>query len=82
MNICHGRHPFDIGSNYDLQTMNLWLRRSQEINIFGQKKRAYKGFLTTWIKRDPLKRKTAKENKLNWFEFFTLEEFDEWFDKL
>lgn len=31
--------------------------------------------INTWTKRDPLKRKIAKENKLNFKEIWSIEEF-------
>jgi len=34
--------------------------------------------LDTWTTRDPLKRKTAKENNLNFIEFFFYEDFLDW----
>ena len=41
----------------------------------------YKIAIKVWTISDPLKRKTAKDNHLNWIEFFTIEEFMKWFDK-
>lgn len=38
-------------------------------------------FIKIWTIKDPKKRKIAKENNLNWLEFFTIDEFIEWFDK-
>ena len=40
------------------------------------------GKMEVWTVRDPKKRALAKKNGLNWKEFFTLEEFTEWFDSL
>lgn len=39
----------------------------------------YNKFIEVWTIRDPLKRKTAKENNLNWIEFFTIDQFMEWY---
>ena len=41
----------------------------------------YNKLIEVWTVRDPLKRKIAKENNLNWIEFFTMEEFMTWFEK-
>ena len=41
----------------------------------------YKNAVNTWTKRDPLKRKIAKENNLNWIEFFDLTSFMSWLKK-
>lgn len=42
----------------------------------------YTSAIRVWTKEDPLKRQTAKENKLNWIEFFTLEQFLYWYLEL
>lgn len=42
----------------------------------------YKDAINVWTIRDPLKRKTAKENNLNWIEFFTMDEFLSWYNNL
>ena len=39
----------------------------------------YERIINTWTYRDPLKRKIAKENNLNYLEFFSEEEFNEWY---
>lgn len=38
----------------------------------------YKAAIKVWTITDPLKRKIAKKNKLNWIEFFTIEELKTW----
>jgi hypothetical protein len=38
----------------------------------------YTKIIDTWTIRDPLKRETAKKNNLNWIEFFTEKEFQDW----
>ena len=42
-------------------------------------KLSYKNAINVWTIRDPLKRKTAKDNGLNWLEFFTMDEFMKWY---
>lgn len=42
----------------------------------------YKTAINTWTKKDPLKRQIAKDNKLNWIEFFTIEQFLNWFEQI
>lgn len=37
--------------------------------------------INTWTIRDPLKRQTAKDNSLNWLEFWTFDEFMKWYEK-
>ena len=70
----HGNHPFSE-SVEDLETLNKWKIRSSNSN-------AYLHGIDVWTKRDPLKRKIAKENNLNWLEFFTIEEFLIWFSTI
>ena len=41
----------------------------------------YDEAINVWTVRDPLKRKTAKDNGLNWIEFFTMEEFLNWYNQ-
>lgn len=45
-----------------------------------QNKPRYKTAIHTWTVTDPLKRKIVKEKNLNWIEFFTLEQFNFWFN--
>lgn len=42
----------------------------------------YKTAIDVWTVRDPLKRETAKKNNLNWLEFFTMDEFLNWFNNI
>ena len=80
--IGHGKEPFDPTKPEHMETIFKWKNKSQEINIFGKTKERYAEFINTWTIKDPLKRKTAKENNLNWIEFFNLQEFDNWFNNL
>lgn len=56
-----------------------WLRRSKELNFKGKYKEFYKSAVYDWTVRDVEKRKIAKENNLNWVEFFNEEKFKEYF---
>ena len=38
--------------------------------------------IDVWTISDPLKRKTAKKNNLNWIEFFNMEQFMEWYNQI
>lgn len=40
----------------------------------------WKDIIDTWTIRDPLKRKIAKENNLNWIEFFNKSDFKKWIE--
>ena len=39
----------------------------------------YENAIHVWTISDPLKRKIAKENNLNWLEFFTIDQFMTWY---
>lgn len=70
-NWTHGKHPFDSNSIEDVIIVEKWNKKAT---------RYYESAIDVWTKRDPLKRKTAKDNNLNWIEFFSMEEFMKWFD--
>ena len=42
----------------------------------------YSDAIKVWTVRDPLKRETAKKNGLNWIEFFTFNEFMNWYNSI
>lgn len=69
----HGKHPFNINDQEDKLKLLEWKNKNTKM---------YNCAINTWTIRDPLKRKTAKENNLNWVEFFTVEEFNEWFESI
>jgi hypothetical protein len=68
----HGKQPFDPRDEQHIQILNKWKQKAINSQF-------YKNAINIWTVTDPLKRQTAKENNLNWIEFFTLEEFIEWF---
>ena len=68
----HGKHAFDASNIDDLKQLEEWKLRSKDHS-------AYITAINVWTIRDPLKRQTAKENNLNWIEFFSIEEFEEWY---
>lgn len=67
----HGKHPFNENNAEDVTKLKSWKNKNTEY---------YLGAINTWTIRDPMKRKAAKDNNLNWIEFFTLKEFEEWFN--
>ena len=77
----HGKYKrkifgsFNKTLNEHLDLLNLWKSKAKPRNRYEQA-------VNVWTKRDPLKRQIAKENKLNWIEFFTIEEFENWFKNL
>ena len=64
--LCHC--PYDYNNKEHIQLVKLW-----------EEKKFIKP-LYVWTILDPLKRKTAKENNLNWLEFFTVDDFIKWFN--
>ena len=70
----HGKKPFE-SSKSDLQKLSKWKNNSIHSKY-------YEVAIHTWTIRDVNKRTIAKENKLNWIEFFTMKDFLSWFDCL
>lgn len=68
----HGFRPYDENNSQCLEQLSKWKQKSDSSSF-------YKGAIRTWTKRDTLKRRTAKTNNLNWIEFFSMKEFDEWY---
>lgn len=65
----HNNHKFDVNLKEDINTLNEWKEKYKNGHLM------YKSMINTWTKRDPLKRKIAKENKLNFKEIWSIEEF-------
>ena len=77
----HGKEPFDKTNKKHQKIINEWKKKAQEINFKGNFKKSFLWAIEVWTKRDPLKRVIAKENNLNWIEFFNINQFNNWFDK-
>lgn len=58
----HGGHPFDPTNPDDQAELQKMIDKNSDF---------YNTAIETWTVRDPLKRKTAHENGLNWTEVFT-----------
>lgn len=59
----HGKHPFNKNDENDIEILNNWKIKSEASKF-------YKSAIQNWTITDPLKRKTAKDNKLNYLELF------------
>lgn len=70
----HGGHPFDENNPKDLETLELWKKKSEELNFKGKKKNFYKSAIYVWTKLDVEKRNY--KNSLNWVEFFRKEDIE------
>ena len=77
----HGKEPF-IGTEEQLEIVNLWSNKANQIGYEGKLKTMYNNAIYIWTKSDPLKRKIANQNNLNWIEFFNMKEFLSWFNSL
>ena len=68
----HGKEPY-IGSSEQQEIIKIWESKNSS---------QYLNAIQTWTIRDPLKRQTAKDNKLNYLEFFNMKEFMEWYNQI
>lgn len=57
----HNKHPFDSTNIEDIKELEIFIQKAKEK---GEKSR-YWNIINVWTKRDPLKLKTFRENKLN-----------------
>lgn len=73
-NWTHGKHAYNSNDIKDVEIVNKWKFKSEEINALGHKKNYYIGAINTWTISDPLKRQTAKDNGLNYLEIFSCNE--------
>lgn len=63
----HGKESFNPNKFDHLEKLSKWSNK-QKVHSY------YKQAIKTWTIRDPLKRETAKNNNLNYLEFFALNE--------
>ena len=77
----HGKEPY-IGTDDQKEKVKLWEEKSKEINFKNENKKSFLNAIQTWTIKDVLKRETAKKNNLNWIEFFNMNEFMEWYEKI
>lgn len=67
----HGKMIFLENNTICLDKLNEWEKKAKESDF-------YKNAIKTWTVRDRAKRKAAKENNLNYLEFFNLLKFQTW----
>ena len=70
----HNNHPFNPLDKNDKLILNKWIKSSKNKETFCKA-------IKIWTEKDPLKRRVAKENGLNWIEFFSMKEFMEWYEE-
>lgn len=68
---CHCK--FDPQNEYHLEVVEKMLLENSKY---------YDKVVNTWTQRDVLKRNTAKQNNLNYLEFFNMNEFNKWFEEI
>lgn len=76
----HGKEPFDENNVEHLKQLKKWSDKSKEMNFKNENKKFYIQAIKTWTIRDVEKRRFAKEHDINWLEFFTFEQFNEWIE--
>lgn len=78
----HGKEPYDENNVLHQKILKDWedrLKNKISKNILNSR---YKDAIRVWTIRDPLKRQIAKKNNLNWIEFFTMENFLDWYNNV
>lgn len=71
----HGGKPYNKDDEQCKLQYDIWFQKSQTSKF-------YKGALYNWTVRDVKKRNIARENNLNWIEFFNFNDFLNWFNTL
>ena len=69
----HGGHPFDENNQEDIDKLNLWKEKNTKY---------YQNAINTWTNLDVRKRTIAKNNNLNYKEFWNLNEAKQFIDFL
>ena len=69
----HYKKPYNSKDKECIDLIELWKSKDTKF---------YNKAIEVYTIRDPLKRKVAKENNLNWIEFFNMKEFLEWYNNI
>ena len=69
----HGGHPYDKNNKEDQLILEQWKKKNTKF---------YNNAINTWTIRDVKKRTVAKENNLNYIEFFSILDFEKFFKKI
>lgn len=70
----HNYEPYNINNIKHQEKVQKWAE-------YCQYNKSYLGYLKVWTITDPLKRQLAKNNNLNWIEFFNMNQFISWYSK-
>lgn len=68
----HGKFPYIESEQKCVDKLNEWKSKNTEF---------YNNAIKTWIYYDVYKRNIAKQNNLNWLEFFSIQELKDWLEK-
>ena len=75
----HGFHAYDINNKKDKKRVNELIKLDKNCDATKNgKKSLYKHAIYVWTDLDIRKRNIAKENNLNFIEFFNIDELKEW----
>lgn len=78
----HHFHPFNENNKDDIKELKRLKQENKKKQLEGKIKNQYSGMINTWTILDVKKRNIAKENNLNFLEFYTLDEFYIWYEKI
>lgn len=78
----HGKEPFNQNNPKHIKEWEDIRTKIHQLKQENKDKSIHETKLSTWIISDPIKRMTALVNNLNWLEFFTMEQFMEWYSIL
>lgn len=76
----HGGEPFDSKNLAHWEIVKKWADEAQNPNNNNEQKNYYAGLINTWTVSDVLARNTAIHEKLNFKEFFTEQDFMNWYN--
>ena len=71
----HGDHPFDANNKNDIDELN---KLKTNYKQYYDEYKEWPQSITIWTEKDVEKRNTAKKNKLNYLEFYSLDDVKEW----
>ena len=74
-NWTHGGKPYNEKDEEDIKLLEEWQEKAKTSKF-------YQNAIKVWTISDVKKRELAQKRNLNWLEFFTLEEFEEWINEL
>lgn len=72
----HGKHPFDENNIEDINELNTLIEKNN--NHLNKNNNLYYIKILIWTKRDVEKRNIAKQNNLNYIEFWNYDEVKSW----